>query len=58
MTGTLGGQPAITAKMEEEVSKGVDGYYLLLGVLTDVCPDCSEEEEDKEEEEEEDEDDC
>ena len=58
MTGESKDAPEFAAALSAEADNGADGYYILLGILTEICPhdsDCDEEESDWEDE---DDDDC
>jgi len=56
MTGQSADAPDFAAALETEASNGADGYYILLGILTEICPHNSDDDCDEEEDEEEDED--
>jgi len=52
MSGESKDAPDFAAALKEEADNGADGYYILLGILTEICPhdtDCDDEDEDEEE---------
>ena len=53
MTGESKDAPDFAKALAEESDNGADGYYILLGILTEICPhsECDDEEEDEEEDE-------
>jgi hypothetical protein len=59
MTGDSKEAPEFAAALNAEADNGADGYYILLGILTQITPDCCDcEDEDEDEEYWDDEDDC
>lgn len=60
MTGESKDAPEFAKALTEEADNGADGYYILLGILTEVCPhnsaddDCDEDEDSDWEDEDED----
>lgn len=57
MSGECKDAPDFAAALRTEADNGADGYYILLGILTEICPHDSDGD-DEEEDEEEDDDDC
>lgn len=51
MTGESKDAPDFAKALSEESDNGADGYYILLGILTEVCPHSSAEDDEEEEEE-------
>ena len=57
MTGQSADAPDFAQALATEADNGADGYYILLGILTEICPhDCTSD--DEEESDWEDDDDC
>lgn len=52
MTGDSKDAPEFAKALAEEADNGADGYYILLGILTEVCPHNSADDDEDEEEEE------
>jgi len=51
MSGESKDAPDFAAALKEEADNGADGYYILLGILTEICPHNSDEDEEEDEEE-------
>lgn len=64
MTGDSKDAPEFAKALAEEADNGADGYYILLGILTQITPNASDEWEDEDEdddsdwEDEDEDDDC
>ena len=52
MTGESKDAPEFAQALATEADNGADGYYILLGILTEICPHNSAEDDDEEYEEE------
>ena len=57
MTGQSADAPDFAQALATEADNGADGYYILLGILTEICPHNSADDEEEEYDEDED-DDC
>ena len=58
MTGQSADAPDFAQALATEADNGADGYYILLGILTEICPhDCTSDDE-EESDWEDDDDDC
>jgi hypothetical protein len=51
MTGDSKDAPEFAKALAEEADNGADGYYILLGILTQITPNASDEWEDEDEDE-------
>lgn len=51
MTGQSKDAPDFAKALAEESDNGADGYYILLGILTEICPHNSAADDEEEEEE-------
>ena len=59
MTGQSEAAPDFAKALAEEADNGADGYYILLGILTEICPHNSADDDEEESDwEDEDDDDC
>ena len=56
MTGQSADAPDFAQALATEADNGADGYYILLGILTEICPQNSDDDEEESEWEDEDED--
>ena len=52
MTGQSADAPDFAQALEAEASNGADGYYILLGILTEICPHNSADDDEDEDEDE------
>ena len=50
MTGESKDAPDFAQALKTEADNGADGYYILLGILTEICPHNSAEDDDEDEE--------
>ena len=57
MTGQSADAPDFAQALATEADNGADGYYILLGILTEICPHNSADDDEEEYDEDED-DDC
>ena len=56
MTGQSADAPDFAQALATEADNGADGYYILLGILTEICPHNSDDDEDEYDEDDGDED--
>jgi hypothetical protein len=58
MSGQSQDAPDFAAALEAEASAGADGYYILLGILTEICPNSYGDDEDEDDGADDDDGDC